>query len=69
MCNCYTVTDAITELKAGTSAGMDGLVNEHYEKAGDRLDFLFSLLFNSMTVHGYIPKWFNGFYYYAVAKR
>jgi exonuclease III len=49
------VKDAISDLKSGKSAGMDGLSSEHFKYADDRLYILFSLLFNSMIIHGYVP--------------
>ena len=50
------VKNAIKELKLGKSAGMDNLSSEHYRYASDRLCILFSLLFNSMLTHGYVPS-------------
>ena len=35
---------------------MDGLSSENYKFADDRLCVLFSLLFNNMDVHGYVPS-------------
>ena len=45
----YDVKDAIKELKAGKSAGMDGLGSEHYNYADERLYVLFSLHFTSIN--------------------
>ena len=56
MFTCIDIKDAIRALKAGKSAGMDGLSSENYKFADDRLCVLFSLLFNSMIVHGYVPS-------------
>ena len=47
---------AIKDLKSGKSSGMDGLSAEHFKFASERLYVLFSLLFNSFLVHGYIPR-------------
>ena len=52
------IKDAIRALNAGKSAGMDGLDSKNFKVTDDRLCVLFRLLFmfNSVTVHGYVPS-------------
>jgi hypothetical protein len=50
------VKNAVNVLKLGKSAGMDNLSSEHFRYASDRLCILFSLLFNSMLTHGFLPS-------------
>jgi len=49
------VHKAITQLKAGKSAGMDGLMSEHLTKASPQIAVLLSLVFNCMLSHGHLP--------------
>ena len=50
MFSLYDVKNAIKALKAGKSAGMDGLGSEHYKCVDERLYVLFSLLFISIKI-------------------
>jgi hypothetical protein len=45
---------AIQKLKLGKSKGNDGLKNEHFRYASDRLIVLLTLCFNSMLLHGFM---------------
>jgi hypothetical protein len=48
--------NAIKQLKAGKSAGLDGLMSEHLTNAAPQLNVLLSLVFNCMLTHGYLPS-------------
>ena len=49
------VKEAISNLKHGKSAGIDGLSSEHFSHAHERILVLLTLLFNAIIIHGYIP--------------
>jgi exonuclease III len=50
------IYDAIHHLKAGKSAGLDGIFSEHYTYASPKIACILSLLFNSCIIHGFLPK-------------
>ena len=43
---------------AGKSPGLDKLQGEHFKYADDKLSCLLCMLFNSMVMHGYMPRKF-----------
>jgi exonuclease III len=45
---------AVQKLKVGKSKGIDGLKNEHYKYASNRLYALLALCFNAMLIHGHM---------------
>jgi len=47
---------AISKLKYGKAGDLDGLSGEHYKFADVRINYLLSLLFNSMFSHSYLPN-------------
>ena len=53
------VSNAIKEIKLDKASGLDTLTAEHYKYASSKLTVLLSLCFNSMLVHGHIPKSFS----------
>ena len=56
MFTTFDIKEAIKDLKPGKSAGKDNLCSEHYKYASERLHVLFTLLFNAMVVHGFVPS-------------
>ena len=46
----------LQSLEKGKSCGLDGLSSEHLIYSGERLAILLSLLFNTCTIHGYMPS-------------
>lgn len=56
--DCFTfddVTNAINTLKAGKSAGKDGLRAEAFKHANESLRVYLCMFFNAVLCHGYIP--------------
>jgi len=53
------VIRAVGDLSPGKACGLDTLTAEHFKYANRRLVVLLSLCFNSMLVHGYVPKRFS----------
>ena len=50
------VYKSLKELKNGKSAGLDLIYGEHFKYAHPKVTVLLSLVFNSIVIHGYIPK-------------
>ena len=52
------IREAIKDLKKGKSVGLDNLSSEHFIYASDRLYGFLAMVFNTMLLHGYLPKGF-----------
>ena len=50
------IQGAIKSLKRGKSVGADQVSSEHYIYAHKKLHVYFSLLFNAIITHDYVPK-------------
>ena len=49
------VSDALSCLKNGKSAGINDIYGEHCKYSYDKISILLSILFICMMIHGYIP--------------
>ena len=56
--NASDIEECLHKLKKGKSPGSDGISSEHLMYAGKRISFFLTCLFNTMLIHGCLPRRF-----------
>ena len=49
------IAEALVSLKSGKSPGLDNIYGEHLKHAHFKLNYILSIIFNCMIIHGYLP--------------